>query len=171
MQPNQFEGVAPYTENHLYAPVQPPDPQIEWNSGLFGCCDAPCNIQCLACCCPCYLYGAIATSPPLYDKDENPQAPCKCSGIAPRACGYCLLDHVLYSVMLAMSNQLVYCPFLTLPLSCIIHCGMRKKIRNLHGPGYELKGSCCSDVFLTFCCACCALVQEHQQLKDIAVAV
>jgi len=156
----------PYAQQHLYDPPQmqhhmyaPPhmQQQMEWHTGIFECCEAPCNTQCLACCCPCYLYALIVTSPELQNKDG------RCSGEAAPACAYCLLDHVLYSVMLAMSNQLSYLPFAGFPLSCVIHCGTRKRIRTLH-PGHELQGSCCSDVLLTFCCACCVLIQEYEQV-------
>ena len=172
MQQATFGG-APVTVNSTgYSKMDQPEPQEEWDSGVFGCCSESCGIQCLACFCPCYLYAQIATSEVMMPSAERntggdcEDGHCDCSGFAARACGYCLLDHVAYSVLLAMSSELIYCPFMTLPLSCLIHCGTRKKIRNLK-PGRELEGSCSSDVFYTFCCACCALVQEHRQVKNI----
>ena len=154
--------------NTMYRQVGASEPQKEWDTGICGCCAAPCNTQCLACCCPCYLYGLLATSPALQGKDEDPHARCKCSGVAPPTCGYFVLDYMLFGVMYVMSNQFVYLPVAGFPLSCLIHCGLRKRIRSLD-TNHELQGSCCSDVFLTFCCACCALIQEHEQLRKYNV--
>jgi len=138
------------------------DSEVEWNTGICGCisCNRP-SVCCMACVCPCLLFGEIDHAV-QYEKiaknKTNSNARCNAA-----ACNFCLLDYHISAVILLCCAYFTGCWAPIPSLTCLTHNITRREIRNRNVQG-QIKGSCFSDVLLTFFCTCCVLVQEHTQL-------
>ncbi len=51
-------------------------------------------------------------------------------------------------------------------LQCILQMSNRRELRNQHG----IEGSGGSDFCISWCCACCGLIQEHKELEAVEKA-
>ncbi len=121
-----------------------------WRSGLCDCCSTPgC---CLACWCPCCVFGQIAAK--MSSKELC------CGG------DYCSSCTLYYFVSIFPPHSLILVPaFLSnytpmpasycVPFGALVHCPMRSAIRKK----YDIPGNNCEDCMVVWCCACCALVQ------------
>jgi len=138
------------------------DSEVDWNTGICGCisCERP-SVCCMACICPCLLFGEIHHAVQYRDIAENKtNSNARCNAAA---CEFCLLDYHISAVILLCFAYFTACWVPIPSLTCLTHNITRREIRNQNEQGL-LKGSCLSDVLLTFCCTCCVLVQEHTQV-------
>ena len=63
--------------------------------------------------------------------------------------GGCCVQSILFAVLMSLH------------LEWLLHCSLRGSIRNRH----NISGGCCSDFLATFCCPCCALMQETKEVN------
>ena len=110
----------------------------QWKRGLMNCCDDGVSRSiCKTFLCPCMVFGQLARQTGYGD--------CCLCGVA-----YC----VLFSPM-----------WIGMDLSCFVHNGLRKRIRETKGLPQEP----CSDFFVTWFCGCCALAQEAFEMNQAPV--
>ncbi|KAK3290452.1 PLAC8 family-domain-containing protein [Chaetomium fimeti] len=110
--------------------------QIEQHEWQTGLCSFFSSGHCfMGCCCPCML--ANRTHELLEDPDEKTP-----SGCGPVGCGWCLAE---------MAGG----------LGCIFGFLQRKKIREKHG----IEGSTCGDLCVNWCCPCCSVIQQLNELE------
>ena len=139
---------------------------MAWNSGICGCCT--CNqpwVSFLACLCPCLLFGEIhhalhnsGVAGDTSNRSSMPNVRCNAA-----ACEFCLLDCPLSMAVGLVCTYVVGCAISIPSMSCCTHNMTRRQIRHNNAAG-PIAGTCLSDVLCTFCCSCCVLVQEYQQL-------
>jgi len=142
-------------------------PSVEWDTGLCGCCGVSMPSElCCACVLPCLLFARINKSV-QFRKAERPEI-CDCSGQneSTVAISYCLLDLIPNVITAACGWIVCGIPCICMPLSCMIHQNTRRLLRlqNTRGPIASVFGC---DVLITFCCPCCALLQEYTQVQKI----
>jgi Cys-rich protein (TIGR01571 family) len=141
--------------------------ELQWDSSILGCisCDRP-WICFMACLCPCLLFGEIhdglKQTNPSYAKTSG--ARCNLA-----ACIYCILD---YPLSIGAGLFLTYVLGLSISvipsMSCCVHAGLRTEIRKKNSQ-HPISGSGFSDFLFTYCLACCALIQEHEQVFPLHV--
>jgi len=156
----QTEDKEPKNVHSMHAHTN--DLEVEWNTGICGCisCDLP-SVCCMACVCPCLLFGEIHHALQHVDIAENKtNSNTRCNGAA---CEFCLQDYHISAVILLCFAHFTGCWVPIPSLTCLTHNVTRREIRNRNQQG-QLKRSCLSDVLLTFFCTCCVLVQEHTQV-------
>jgi len=156
----QMDNKEPQSTDSMYAPIN--DSQVEWNTGICGCisCERP-SVCCMAFVCPCLLFGEIHHAVQYAKTAENKtNSNARCNGAA---CNFCLLDYHISAVILLCFAYFTACWVPIPSLTCLTHNVTRREIRKRNEQG-EIKGSCLSDVLLTFFCTCCVLVQEHTQV-------
>jgi len=120
----------------------PPPPQVhhqnhgpqKWEHGLCGCFDE-CGVCCTGWWCPCILFGR--TRHRLHNPTMDGYSCCNggCMGYA------------------------ALCTCLP-PFNFILGLMQRREIKRK----YNLEGSGCGDCCKTFCCGCCALIQEENEV-------
>jgi len=135
------------------------DLEVEWNTGICGCIssDTP-SVCCMACVCPCLLFGEIHHALQRTDftgYKENSTARCNAA-----ACEFCSLDYHVSAIIFVSFGYFTGCWIPIPSFSCLTHNVTRRQIRHRN----QLRGSCFSDVLLTFFCTCCVLVQEYSQI-------
>jgi Cys-rich protein (TIGR01571 family) len=109
-----------------------------WKRGLMNCCDDGFSWSiCKAFLCPWVVFGQLARQTGYGD--------CCLCGVA-----YC----VLFSPIC-----------IGVDLSCFVHKGLRKRVRETKG----LPPEPCSDFFVTWFCGCCALAQEAFEMDQAPV--
>jgi len=142
-------------------------PAVEWDTGLCGCCGVSVPSElCYACGLPCLLFARINKS--VEFRTAERAEICDCSGQSEStvAVSYCLLD-LMPNVLTAACGWIVRgIPCMCMPMSCMIHQKTRRLLRlqNTRGPIVSVFGC---DVLMTFCCPCCALLQEYMQVHKI----
>lgn len=116
---------------------------MPWKNGLCQCCASPGGYEtcCLACCCPDIVYGLNV---------EKLARPHECS-----MGGSCVGAGVVW-ITLACSTG----------LCCIAQSIARANIREKNG----IEGGCATDVCISACCGCCALIQEYNELHSVMTA-
>ena len=144
----QPQTTQPYVTNHSAHSVRIQPNQIaqpnNWKRGLFSCCNAGVSWSlCKAFCCPCVLFGELA--------QQTGYGNCCACGVA-----YCVLF-----APIAFAATFVG----AMDFSCIVHRGLRKKIRELKGLPLKPWNDC----FVTWFCGCCALAQEAYEMDTAVV--
>ena len=139
---------------------------VEWNSGICGCCTCEKPwICCMACLCPCLLFGEIHHA--VYhggvagDTSKHTCVPnVRCNAAA---CEFCLLDCPLSVVVGLCCSYVIGCSISIPSMSCCPHSMTRRDIRQYNAKGV-IAGTSFADVVFTFFCSCCSLIQEHRQV-------
>ena len=139
---------------------------VEWNSGICGCCTCERPwICCMACLCPCLLFGEIHHA--VYNsgvagntKNSTCMPNVRCNAAA---CEFCLLDCPLSVAVGLCCTYAVGCSVSIPSMSCCPHSMTRRHIRQNNAKG-AISGNSLFDVVFTFFCSCCSLIQEHRQL-------
>ena len=105
----------------------------DWKRGLNSCCNVGISMPiCKSFFCPCVMFGELAHQ---------------------TGYGDCFLCGVAYCVFAPM--------WVGVDLSCLVHRGLRKHIRQIKG----LPQKPCNDVYVTWFCGCCALAQEYFEMN------
>ena len=121
-------------------PYQTTQPK-KWKRGLFSCCDDGVSWDlCKPFVCPCIVYGELAQQ---------------------IGYGNCCWCGFLYGILCTAAYWFTPTFGFFLNLSCIVHTGLRKRIREKSG----LPSNTCNDFLVTWLCSCCALSQEVFEMK------
>jgi len=114
----------------------------DWETG-FCSCSSPCGTCCLGACCPCILYGRTQ-----YRLEHNGST---------EGYSFCNSNCTFYSCLMIVPPLQSGLP---LSLQSFLGYAQRKKIRQQYG----LRGGPCGDYLRHYCCPCCSLIQEEEEV-------
>lgn len=115
------------------------DGKRDWSHGLFDCFGS-CGTCCMAVWCPCIVYG----------KNKQRLGNLSTHG-TPRPGGGDAID----------GSCCVYCGLGLFGIAWVLQIGSRGETRNR----YNIRGGTCGDCCSAWCCAPCALTQEHREIE------
>ncbi|KAF5386273.1 hypothetical protein D9757_008591 [Collybiopsis confluens] len=116
----------------------------DWSSRLFGCStggDTETDTCCMACFCPCIVYGRNKTRLDHLSNHGLPEPEGGTTG------GECAAHALVTS------------------LFCMAGCAMQAPLRSTIRDRYSIRGSGAGDLCTSICCYPCALTQEHIEIS------
>ena len=121
----------------------------EWSTGLCQCCSS--NSCCATCFCPCVVFGEIT-------EKMSPDETCFGGDQQGACCCYFLL--VALFQWAGFVDWFGTATFV-FPCTLCLRCPLRRAIRKK----YNIEGSDCNDCMVSWCCSCCSLVQEYEEVR------
>lgn len=127
-----------------------------WSTGL---CDCFASEMCpRATFCGCCVYGLIVDNMTPNEVCCGGDFCAACHGFLALQCCTVVSDCIGYAIGLPPVGAIA------VPASVCLHCPARAALRSKYG----IQGSPCEDCVTVWCCPCCALVQEYEELRSQA---